>query len=208
MEATMSIDISAHLYFPISRAAAALNAVEHMLRHDRSRPGITLITPGGEAITISAYPDSARKNEEMTFVLGEGVDVRGLVAGVPCLAGKGPSGAIDPGLDHAAIELLHRDGKTFAVIPVDLGFARGREHLGITVGTFISSVVSAFHSPRFRSRLSRVLVDGGGVVAVYCGMGEWSSFADPGLGVEIPPGCDPGEAGIDAFVDFLTERLS
>jgi hypothetical protein len=46
----MSIDVSVHLYFPVSRAATALEATFKVLRTRKSVLGILVATPDGQTI--------------------------------------------------------------------------------------------------------------------------------------------------------------
>jgi hypothetical protein len=204
----MSIDVSVHLYFPVPGAAAALEATRRVLRKRKFVLGILVATPDGETIRIPASI-AVRDQVEVRGVGGMRlVKVPTISPAFPVVDGPEPVFSLEEetSISGLVAELAFRKGgEIIGSVPVGLSLARGRDYLELSLSSFASGYVQQFFSPRFRSRVTKILEEGGGVAAVYLGMGEWSAFSDQSP-IEDTEG-KAEAAGIDAFVTHVIEQL-
>jgi hypothetical protein len=204
----VSIDVSVHLYFPVSRAAAALEATRKVLRKRKFVLGILVAAPDGETIRI---PASIAVRDQVEVRGPDGmrlVKVPTISPAFPVADGPEPVFSLeeDTSISGLAAEVAFRKGgEIIGSVPVGLSLARGREYLELSLSSLASGYVQRFFSPRFRSRIAKILEEGGGVAAAYLGMGQWSSFSDQSP-IEDTEG-KAEAAGIDAFVAHLIEQL-
>jgi hypothetical protein len=205
----MSIDVSVFLYFPVSRAEAALNVVRKVLRRRKYALGILVEPPSGEPIRIPAtaeFRNQVEVNDPDGMRLVEAPTISEVF---PEVHGTEPVFALGEKtrLDGLSVEIAYRKaGKVVDSLPVSFSLARGRDYLEVSFGNLTSSDATQFHSLKFRSRIAKIFGEAGGVVAVYLVNGEWSSFADHSP-IEDPGG-ENEKKEIDAFVEFLVEQTS
>ena len=204
----MSIDVSVSLYFPISKAGATLEATRKVLRERKFVLGIQIETSSGETIRIPAEVSFGNQVEVYGPEGMRMVDVPTISPVFPDVMGEEPVFSLSEisSLSGLTAEVAFRkDGKVVDQVPVSLSIARGQDYLELSMRNLTSSDAQRFLSPRFRSKIGTILEAGGGVAAAYCTMGEWISFADH-TAIEDPDG-QTEEAGVDAFVEFLIEKL-